>query len=178
MIRKILMVSIAVFFSYDIQIQALLATLLVVVALCIHSLACPYTTEAMDGLELLSLFGSFCTFFFGQFLFTDSVSDIGKTLVSFIIIVVNTVVVVAVVLMIAGKGLVAVTTFGKKFRQLICCQKGSKSPRGDSPQKKLEENHNKQQILENQSKSDLINHPIIPKDEDHLATNKCNVIEE
>merc|ERR1712129_612132 len=82
MIRKILMVSIAVFFSYDIQIQSLLATLLCVTALCVHALACPYVTDAMDGLELLSLFGSFCTCFFGQFLFTPSVNSLGKTIVS------------------------------------------------------------------------------------------------
>ena len=61
MIRKILMVCVAVWLSYDIQIQALCATLLVVIALCVHALACPYVTDAMDGLELLSLFGSFCS---------------------------------------------------------------------------------------------------------------------
>merc|ERR1719204_1338685 len=89
MIRKILMVCVAVYMSYDIQVQALCATLLVVICLCVHSLACPYVTDAMDGLELLSLFGSFCTYFFGQFLFTPSVSPAGKAVVSFIIVLVN-----------------------------------------------------------------------------------------
>ena len=123
MLRKILMVCIAVWLSHAIQVQALCATLLVVVALCVHSLACPYVTDAMDGLELLSLFGSFCTYFFGQFLFTPSVGDGAKLVVSFIIVLVNLAVVTAVALMIAGKGLGAVAAFGRKFRKIICCAK-------------------------------------------------------
>ena len=123
MFRKILMVAIAVFFSYDIQIQSLLATLLVVVVLCVHSLACPYINEALDGLELLSLFGSFCTYFFGQFLFAEAVGPVGKAIVSFIIVAVNLCVVVAICVMVAGKGVTAVAAFGRKFRAIICCQK-------------------------------------------------------
>ena len=119
MIRKILMVAVAVFFSYDIQVQSLLATLLVVVALCVHSLACPYINEALDGLELLSLFGSFCTYFFGQFLFAEAVGKTGQAIVSLIIVLVNFSVVVAVALMVAGKGAPVVSTFGKKFRAVI-----------------------------------------------------------
>merc|ERR1719464_1263785 len=123
MIRKILMVSIAVFFSYDIQIQSLLATLLCVTALCVHALACPYVTDAMDGLELLSLFGSFCTYFFGQFLFTPSVNSLGKTIVSFIIVVVNMAVMVAIVVLLFGEGMGIVAKFGRKLREVGCCGK-------------------------------------------------------
>merc|ERR1719471_2827451 len=104
MIRKILMVAIAVFFSYDIQIQSLMATLLVVVVLCVHSLACPYINESLDGLELLSLFGSFCTYFFGQFLFAEAVTTAGRAIVSVIIVTVNLSVIVAIFMMVAGKG--------------------------------------------------------------------------
>jgi len=118
------MVAIAVFFSDDIQVQSLLATLLVVLALCVHSLACPYINEALDGLELLSLFGSFCTYFFGQFLFLDTVSSLAKGIVSAIIVLVNFSVVLAVGFMVLGKGATAMKIFGRKFRALICCEKG------------------------------------------------------
>merc|ERR1712228_489534 len=93
------MVSIAVFFSYDIQIQSLLATLLCVTALCVHALACPYVTDAMDGLELLSLFGSF------------------------IIVIVNMAVMIAIFAMLIGEGVGMVTRFGKKLRNILCCRK-------------------------------------------------------
>ena len=122
MARKIIMVFIAVFFT-NIQIQSLWATLLVVVVLCVHSLACPYINEALDGLELLSLFGSFCTYFFGQFLFTPGVGDLGRTMASFIIVIVNFCVILAVILMVVGKGMHVVAAFGRKFRAFICCQK-------------------------------------------------------
>jgi len=123
MIRKILMVSIAVFFNYDIQIQSLLATLLCVSALCVHALACPYVTDAMDGLELLSLFGSFCTYFFGQFLFTPSVSSAGRAIVSFIIVIVNMAVMGAIFCMVVGQGVGIVGNFGRKLRNICCCRK-------------------------------------------------------
>jgi len=124
MIRKILMVAVAVWLSYDIQIQALCATLLVVIALCVHALACPYVTDAMDGLELLSLFGSFCTYFFGQFLFTPSVGKGGRVFVSFVIVMVNLCVIGAVLCMVAGAGFSQAGAFGRKFRSIICCKKG------------------------------------------------------
>ena len=127
MARKIMMVVVAVFASRDIHVQSLCATLLVVVVLCLHSLACPYINESLDGLELLSLFGSFCTYFFGQFLFVESVETVGKAIVSFIIVAVNFSVLVAVVLMVMGKGATAVSAFGRKFRALICCQKQKKN---------------------------------------------------
>jgi len=123
------MVSIAVWLNYDVQIQALCATLLVVVALCVHSLACPYVTDAMDGLELMSLFGSFCTYFFGQFLFADGVGETGKTFVSFIIVLVNLAFMITVICMVAGTGLRAVAAFGKKFRKLCCF--GKQNDEGD-----------------------------------------------
>jgi len=122
MMRKIVVVAIAVFFS-NIQLQALFATLLVVLVLCVHSLACPYISEALDGLELLSLFGSFCTYFFGQFLFTPGVGPVGRAVTSFVIVLVNLAVVVAIGMMVAGKGATMVAAFGKKFRALICCEK-------------------------------------------------------
>lgn len=119
MIRKILMVAIAVFASYDIQIQSLCATLLVVFVLCIHSLSCPYINESLDGLELLSLFGSFSTYFFGQFLFAEAVGKTGKAFVSFIIVMVNFSVMLAVGLMVVGKSVPMVSAFGRKYRKFI-----------------------------------------------------------
>lgn len=135
MIRKILMVSIAVFFNYDIQIQSLLATLLCVSVLCVHALGCPYVTDAMDGLELLSLFGSFCTYFFGQFLFTPSVGPAGRTIVSFIIVIVNLIVMGAIFAMVIGQGVGIVGKFGAKLRRICCCGK-NKQPVAQ-PQKQI-----------------------------------------
>lgn len=132
MCRKILMVSIAVFFSYDIQIQALLATLLVVSSLCMHALACPYVSDSMDGLELLSLFGSFCTYFFGQFLFVDTVSEAGKAIVSVIIVLINLAVVGTITFMVAGMASGMVKAFGAKFRRILFCEKNKSEPGSDS----------------------------------------------
>merc|ERR1719319_736862 len=136
--------------SYDIQIQALCATLLVVIALCVHALACPYATDAMDGLELLSLFGSFCTYFFGQFLFTPSVGSGGRAFVSFIIVLVNVAVIVAVFCMVAGKGLTIVEGFGQKFRRMICCKKDVDADE-DSEEKKDDNDSDEHQGIGNNS---------------------------
>jgi len=142
MIRKILMVSIAVFFSYDIQIQSLLATLLCVTALCVHSLACPYVTNAMDGLELLSLIGSFCTYFFGQFLFTESIGALGKTIVSFIIVFVNLSVMTAIFVMGIGEGMSMVAAFGAKVRNMLCCKSNNKSETAEIEMESLNDEDN------------------------------------
>jgi len=154
MIRKILMVSIAVFFNYDIQIQSLLATLLCVMALCVHALGCPYVTDAMDGLELLSLFGSFCTYFFGQFLFTPSVSSAGRAIVSFIIVFVNLAVMAAIFALIVGQGVGIVGKIGKKLRRVCCCQPNQTSPQnqqkvvgtGDQPSYVLQQSQSQVSI--------------------------------
>jgi len=179
-IRKVLMVCVAVFFSYDIHIQSLLATLLVVTALCVHSLACPYVTDAMDGLELLSLFGSFCTYFFGQFLFTDSVNKAGKTAVSFIIVFINITVIAAIICMVLGKGMNAVAIFGQKFRRIICCDKSHKaSPKSSNndtedsaPRVKRTKSRKKQQSNTNAyaspKQSDLNSRSNVPIEEEDI----------
>eukprot|EP01084_Bolivina_argentea_P180821 312379_1 len=46
---------------------------------------------------------------------------------------------VAVMLMIAGKGLTAVTVFGKKFRRIVCCQKEKEETEKESEQKEIGE---------------------------------------
>ena len=117
MARKILMAVVAVFASYDIQVQTLLATLLVVVVLSIHAYSLPYTSDSLNGLELLSLFGSFCTYFFGQFLFAEAVGQTGKTIVSVVVVAVNFSVLLAIGLMIMGKGAAMVAAIGKKLAE-------------------------------------------------------------
>merc|ERR1712154_633 len=91
-------------------------------------LACPYVTDAMDGLELLSLFGSFCTYFFGQFLFTPSVSDAGRVIVSFIIVMVNMAVLVAIFAMVMGHGCNVLSKISQKLRNVCCCRKNHPKP--------------------------------------------------
>jgi len=59
-------------------------------------------TDTMDSLELMSLLGSFCTYFLGQFLFVDSVEPGWKTFVSFIIFLVNFSVMSCILLIILG----------------------------------------------------------------------------
>lgn len=59
-------------------------------------------TDTMDSLELMSLFGSFCTYFLGQFLFVDSIEPGWKTFVSFIIFLVNFSVMSCILLIILG----------------------------------------------------------------------------
>lgn len=59
-------------------------------------------TDTMDSLELMSLFGSFCTYFLGQFLFVDAIEPGWKTLVSFIIFLVNFSIMSCIILIILG----------------------------------------------------------------------------
>merc|ERR1719320_981998 len=89
MIRKVLMVYIAVFLEWDFQIQSLTATLLCVISVVVHGVCYPYTTDNLDSLELMSLFGSFCTYFLGQFLFVDAIQIQVKTFISVIIGLMN-----------------------------------------------------------------------------------------
>lgn len=69
--RKVLMVTVAVYFSYDLHIQALMAVLVVVCAAFLHALAAPFHERLLNQVEFLSLFCSFLTFFCGQFLFVE-----------------------------------------------------------------------------------------------------------
>jgi len=59
-------------------------------------------TDTMDSLELMSLLGSFCTYFLGQFLFVDSIEPGWKSFVSFIIFLVNFSVMSCILLIILG----------------------------------------------------------------------------
>eukprot|EP00494_Astrolonche_serrata_P006402 UN06422 len=92
MTRKVGMVFITVYIQ-DFRIQSLMAVLLNVAALSTHALACPFVSDQVDALEWLSLFGSFCTYFFGQFLFEDiELEPNQKLFVSVIIGLVNIIV--------------------------------------------------------------------------------------
>jgi len=102
LLRKLLMVLIAVFLQEDFQTQSLTATLLCVVMVVIHGVACPYMTDTMDSLELMSLFGSFCTYFLGQFLFLETLATGWKSVVSFIIFLVNFGVMSYIMLIVLG----------------------------------------------------------------------------
>jgi len=54
-------------------------------------------------------------------------------MVSVIIVLVNFCVVLAIGMMVAGRGLTAVSAFGTKFRALICCQRKDDKPKDDEP---------------------------------------------
>merc|ERR550517_1306895 len=79
-----------------------MATLLCVISVVVHGVACPYMTDSLDSLELMSLFGSFCTYFLGQFLFVDTIAEGWKTLISVIIGLINLFIMVSFVLIIVG----------------------------------------------------------------------------
>ncbi len=72
MARKVVLVTVAVFFSDVIHIQALLVILLVVMAIISHLIFQPFKIPRMNRMESLSLGCSFCIFFFGQFLFVET----------------------------------------------------------------------------------------------------------
>ncbi|GAB5360179.1 hypothetical protein AAMO2058_000605300 [Amorphochlora amoebiformis] len=87
MVRKLLVVAIAVFF-HDQLIQALLATLLVVIVMTIQVRIMPFTGPILNILEFYSLATSFVTFFFGLFLF-GNIGYEGEVCISIIILGAN-----------------------------------------------------------------------------------------
>jgi len=92
MLRKVAMVFISVYIK-EFRVQSLMAVLLNVIALAVHALFQPFVSEQVDLLEWLSLFGSFCTYFFGQFLFPGvGITDGQQRFISFVIAVVSVVV--------------------------------------------------------------------------------------
>lgn len=74
-------------------------------------------------MELLSLFGSFCTYFFGQFLFLDNTGTVGKAIVTFIIVIVNVAVVFTAIMLMFGMLRDMAAQFAIAFRNTICCVK-------------------------------------------------------
>jgi hypothetical protein len=76
--RKVLLVSLAVFFSDAPHVQSLLAVLLVTGALMLHVYAAPFRNPTMTKMEFFSLATTFITFFCGQFLFIESLTDGAK----------------------------------------------------------------------------------------------------
>lgn len=88
--RKITIVGINVFLSYDIQIQSLLFVLVIVIFLTAHIHIQPFKQPIGDKLETFSLFTSFITFFFGQFLYLNQKFNTGvRIFVSFLIVILN-----------------------------------------------------------------------------------------
>eukprot|EP00495_Collosphaeridae_sp_1-RS-2012_P006867 TRINITY_DN651_c0_g1_i2.p1 TRINITY_DN651_c0_g1~~TRINITY_DN651_c0_g1_i2.p1 ORF type:complete len:376 (+),score=48.58 TRINITY_DN651_c0_g1_i2:1069-2196(+) len=100
--RKVFMVAIAVFANDDFKTQSLLATLLCVLAVVLHGVACPFESDTIDGLELLSLFGSFCTYFLGQFLDVETLPKSLKLVTTIIIGFVNFLVLFAILMVLVG----------------------------------------------------------------------------
>lgn len=89
--RKVFLIGIAVFFAGDPQVQTLLATILVVMALVLQLYFKPYEDAEVDSMETLGLSSAFLTFLLGQFLFVPSVveSENDSLAVSFVIVVIN-----------------------------------------------------------------------------------------
>ncbi len=75
-LRKVLLVSVAVYFSENQNVQALMAVFLVAMALTAHAAARPFNHGTLNMMEFLSLVSSFFTFFFGQFLFINVSTDV------------------------------------------------------------------------------------------------------
>mmetsp|Transcript_23028 Transcript_23028/g.38581 ORF Transcript_23028/g.38581 Transcript_23028/m.38581 type:complete len:608 (+) Transcript_23028:6873-8696(+) len=87
MIRKILIVAIAVFIGFP-QLQAVTATLLIVISLTLQLYYHPYDLDMCNNLEIYGLINSFVTYFFGQFLYLQ-VDIIVQFILSAIIVVCN-----------------------------------------------------------------------------------------
>jgi len=68
----------------------------------VHAVACPFISDTMDSLELMSLFGSFCTYFLGQFLFVETIASGWKIFISVIIGLVNFSIMMVLALIILG----------------------------------------------------------------------------
>lgn len=100
--RKVAMVTISVFLSEDFKTQSLTATLLCVVVVVLHGFACPFESDTIDGLELLSLFGSFCTYFLGQFLDVEILPDSFKLFVTIAIGLMNFLVLFSIAMVLIG----------------------------------------------------------------------------
>jgi len=104
MARKIFLVMISVFFSYDEQVQALMALLLTIVAMSFQIWGRPYEDLICDYLEFGSLFTSFGTFYAGQFLFVPTLEETpgAKVTLSVLIVLLN-VIFACIVIYIIGK---------------------------------------------------------------------------
>jgi hypothetical protein len=100
--RKLLMVSISVY-AVDLQVRALVALLLCVLAILFHLHFSPFENKFLDLLEGFSLLVSFITFFGGQFLFTP-ISTWQKNIVSITIVSANLILVVAFVVIFLYSG--------------------------------------------------------------------------
>jgi predicted outer membrane repeat protein len=87
--RKVLLVCIAVFFTYNIHVQALMAVFLVCGCLMAHIYARPYEEVRLDWMEFFSLVVSFSTFWCGLFLFVEELSYTDKVILSIVIVLAN-----------------------------------------------------------------------------------------
>eukprot|EP00466_Bigelowiella_natans_P002848 jgi/Bigna1/70287/fgenesh1_pg.11_\ len=87
MVRKLLVVAIAVFAQHQ-MIQALLGSLLVVIFLTLQVSLRPFQESLTNGIEFYSLIVSFITFFLGLFLFSP-IGVVGEIIVSFVIVTAN-----------------------------------------------------------------------------------------
>jgi len=88
-LRKMALVSVSVYFSESQNIQALMAVLLCTIALTVHSAGRPFVHTTLNVMEFLSLVSSFCTFFWGQFLFIEDIGNDVKITASAMVLFVN-----------------------------------------------------------------------------------------
>jgi hypothetical protein len=75
LVRKALLVAIAVFFPGALHTQLLLASLLIFVAILAQIWARPFENRITENLELMSLFVSFMIFFLANFLFVNDLAS-------------------------------------------------------------------------------------------------------
>jgi len=99
--RKVFLVMISVFFSYDEQVQALMALLLTIIAMSFQIWGRPYEDLICDYLEFGSLFTSFGTFYAGQYLFVATLTYSASVTISVLIVLLNIIFAIIVIYLIA-----------------------------------------------------------------------------
>jgi hypothetical protein len=88
-LRKVLLVSVAVYFTSDIHSQSLFGLLIVMVALALQTWYKPFKHLAMNIAETASLGCTFVTFFCGQFVYVDDPESLVVNTVSYLCLFVN-----------------------------------------------------------------------------------------
>lgn len=93
MLRKVLLVAIAVFFPGALHTQLLLACLLLFLSIVVQVAFKPFENKFADNVEFMSLFCSFMVFFLANFLFVD-ISEGSKEVITVTILIVGVVFVI------------------------------------------------------------------------------------
>jgi hypothetical protein len=156
--RKVGLAAIAVFFSYNAQIQSLMAVLLVMSALLAHVYARPFESDLMDMTEFFSLTTSFATFWAGQFLFVPDLPSGDRVFLSVLIVGFN-----IGFIIFSAVILVKVLKQNKRDRELQKLKKGEAEAGAEAGQ----EQQQRETALDTASPSEPhLDKPTLPKEEE------------